>query len=147
MKRTFIRIFATIVAIALLGLLIHFVLVIAHVSKPAATTVHGLTPMRVWATTTVALSLVAVVVGAIALARPNSRLGAASGRFGPALSLVAGLIAAVNGGLNLAMANGGPGTGNGVVGAAGAVVLGLVAAVLGGLALARSARRRLTAGQ
>jgi Family of unknown function (DUF6223) len=88
------------------------------------------------------LALVGVVIGGLALARPASRFGTASGRLGAIVALVAGLIAAVNGGLVLAVANGGPGSGNGVVGGAMALVLGLMAAVLGGLALARS--RRIT---
>jgi len=82
-----------------------------------------------------------VVIGGLALARPASRFGTASGRLGAIMALVAGLIGVVTGGLNLAIANGGPGTGNGVVGGAAAFVLGLIALALGGLALARSSRR------
>jgi len=83
------------------------------------------------------LALVGAVVGGLALTRPASRFGTASGRLGAIVALVAGLIAAVNGALNLAVANGGPGSGNGVVGGAAALVLGLIAMVLGGLALVR----------
>jgi hypothetical protein len=140
MKRTFALILAALVAIALFVGLMHAVLVAADVSEPAATTVHGLTPRRLWATTAAVLALVGVVIGGLALARPPSRFGAASGRLGAIVPLVAGLIAVVNGGLNLAVANGGPGTGNGVVGGAGALVLGLIGMVLGGLALTRSRR-------
>jgi len=140
MKRTFALILAALAAAALLGGLVHAVLVAAHVSEPAATTVYGLTPQRFWATTVAALALVGVVIGGLALARPTSRFGTASGRLGAIVVLVAGLIAAVNGGLNLAIANGGPGTGNGVVGAAGALVLGLIAMVEGGVFLTRSRR-------
>ena len=140
MKRTFALIFAALVAAALFGGLVHAVLVAAHVSEPAATTVHGLTPRRLWATTAAILALVGVVIGGLALARPASRFGTASGRLGAIVALVAGPIATVNGGLNLAIATGGPGTGNGVVGAAAAVVLGLIGMTLGGLALARSGR-------
>ena len=139
-KRTFALILAALAAAALFGGLVHAVLVAAHVSEPAATTVYGLTPRRLWATTAAVLALVGVVIGGLALARPASRFGTASGRLGAIVALVAGLIAVVNGGLNLAIANGGPGTGNGVVGGAGALVLGLIAMALGGLALARSRR-------
>ena len=111
-------------AAALFGGLVHAVLVAAHVSEPAATTVYGLTPRRLWATTAAVLALVGVVIGGLALARPASRFGTASGRLGAIVALVAGLIAAVNGGLNLAVANGGPGTGNGVVGGAAALRAG-----------------------
>jgi len=120
--------------------LVHAVLVAAHVSEPAATTVHGLTPRRLWATSAAVLALFGLVIGGLALARPVSRFGSSSGPLGAIVALAMGLIAAVNGGLNLAVANGGPGTGNGVVGGAAAVVLGLIAVAIGGLALARSRR-------
>ena len=110
-------------------------------SEPAGTTVYGLTPRRLWATTVAMLALAAVVIGGLALARP------ASGRLGAIVALVAGLIAMVNGGLNLAIANGGPGTGNGLVGGAAAFVLGLIALALGGLALARCRRTALQPGR
>jgi hypothetical protein len=117
---------------------VHAVLVTAHVSEPSATTVYGLTPRRLWASVVVALALVGVIIGWLALARPASRFGTASGRVGAIVALLAGLIAIANGWLNLALANGGPGTGNGVVGGAAAVVLGVIALPLGGLALSRS---------
>jgi uncharacterized protein DUF6223 len=143
MKRTFAVVLAWLAAAALLGVLVHAVLVAANVSEPAATTVQGLTLRRLWATMAAALALVGVTVGGLALARPASRFGTASGRLGAIVALLAGLVAVVNGGLNLAVASGGPGSGNGVVGAAAAVVLGLIALPLGGLALTRS--RRATA--
>jgi hypothetical protein len=134
MKRTFAFILA-----ALFGGLVYAVLVAAQVSEPAATTVHGMTRGRLWATTAAGLSLAGVVIGGFALRLSAGRIGVRNGRMALA-ALAAGLIAAVNGGLNLAVATGGPGAGNGVVGGAVAVVLGLVATVLGGLALARSRR-------
>jgi hypothetical protein len=140
MKRTVALILAALAAAALFGALVHAVLVATHLSEPAATTVYGPTFRRLWATTIAAVSLVGVVIGVLALARPASRFGIASGRLGAIVALMSGLIAVVNGGLVLAVANGGPGTGNGVVGGAGALVLGLVAVVLGALALARSRR-------
>jgi hypothetical protein len=140
MKRTFALILAALAAAALFGGLVHAVLVAAHLSEPAATTVYGLTPRRLWATTAAMLALVGVVIGGLALARSAGRIGAGNGRMGAIVALAAGLIAVVNGGLNLAIAQGGPGTGNGVVGAAVALVLGLIAMALGGLAMARSRR-------
>ena len=140
MKRTFALVLAALAAAALFGGLVHAVLVAAHVSEPAATTVYGLTPRRLWATTVVVLALIGVVFGGLALARPAGRFGTASRRLGAIVALVAGLIAGVNGGLVLAIATGGPGTGNGVVGGAMALVLGLMGTALGGLALARSRR-------
>jgi len=140
MKRTFALILVVLAASALFAGLVHAVLVATHVSEPAATTVYGLTPRRLWATTAFVLALVGVVIGALALARPASRFGTVSGRLGAIVALVAGLIAAVNGGLNLAIAKGGPGSGNGVVGGAAALVLGLIGMVIAGIILARSRR-------
>src|SRR5437773_6375057 len=127
MKRTFPIILAALAAAALFGGLVHAVLVAAHVSEPAATTVYGLTLRRLWATTAAMLALVGVVIGGLALARSAGRIGTGNWRMGAIVALVAGLIAVINGGLNLGIAKGGPGTGNGVVGGAVALVLGLIA--------------------
>lgn len=141
-KRTFAVIFATLAAIAVFAGLVYTALLAARVSEPAATTVHGLTGRRLWATTAAMLALVGVVLGGRALRRAAGRVGAGKVRPGAIVALAAGLIAGVNGGMNLAVATGGPGTGNGVVGGAGALVLGLTAMALSGLALARSRRAR-----
>ncbi|MEO8663115.1 MAG: DUF6223 family protein [Bryobacteraceae bacterium] len=146
MRRTFTMILAALAAAALFAGLVHTVLVVAHVSEPATTTVYGLTLRRLWATTAAGLGLAGVVIGILALVRPSGRLGT-SGRLGAIVALVAGLIAVVNGGLNVAIAQGGPGTGNGVVGGAAAFVLGLIAVALGGLALARCRRTALEPGR
>jgi len=138
MKRTFVVILVAVAATALFGGLVYTVLVAAHVSEPAATTVQGLTPRRLWATTFAVLGVVGVGMGGLALARPASRFGTGSGRLGVMAALAAGFIAMVNGGLNVALASGGPGTGNGVVGGAAAFVLGFIGMALGGTALARS---------
>ncbi len=132
---------------ALFAGLVYAVLVAAHAAEPAATTVYGLTPRRLWATTVAILALVGVVIGGLALARTGTRSGIASGRLASIVALVAGLLAVVNGGLNLAIATGGPGTGNGVVGGAAAFVLGLVALALGGLALVRGRRTAFEPGR
>ena len=133
MKRTLALILAAVAAIAVFAALVHIVLVAAHVSEPAATTVQGLTPRRLWATTVIVIALASAVIGLMALTRRASQIGAI-------VSVVAGLIAVVNGALVVAFANGGPGSGNGVVGGAGALVLGLIGISLGGIALARSRR-------
>src|SRR4029453_16497048 len=140
MKRSFTLILAALAAAAMFVGLVYAVLVAAHVSEPAATTVHGMTPGRLWAPPAAALALGGVVIGGLALRRSAARIGIGNGRMGALVALVAGLIAVVNGGLNLAIAKGGPGPGNGVVGGARAPVLGLIAMALGGLALARSRR-------
>ncbi len=147
MKRTFAIILAALAAAALFGGLVHAVLVAAHVSEAAATTVYGLTLRRLWATGAASVALVGVVIGGLALARSASRFDTKSGRLGAIVALAAGLIAVVNGGLNLAMATGGPGTGNGVVGGAAAFVLGLIALALGGLARIRLRRTALSLGK
>jgi Family of unknown function (DUF6223) len=137
MKRTFILILVGLLAVALFAGFVHAVLVAAHVSEPAPTTVYGVTPRRLWATAADVVAVAGVIIGGLALARPASRFGTASGQI---VALTSGLIAIVNGWLVLAIATGGPGTGNGVVGGAGALVLGLIALVLAGLALARARR-------
>jgi len=134
LKRTFVLILAALAAAALFAGLVHAVLVMAHVSEPAATTVYGLTPRRLWATTVALLALVGVIIGGLALRRSAGRIDTGGGKWRATVALVAGLIAVVGGGLNLAFATAGPGTGNGVVGGAAALVLGVVAMVLGGLA-------------
>jgi hypothetical protein len=130
--RTFVIILAALGAAAVFGLLVHAVLLAAHLSVPAATTVYGMTARRLWASAAALLAIAGLVTGGLALTRP-------AGRFAM-IALAAGLIAAVNGGLNLAFANGGPGTGNGVVGGAAALVMGLIALSLGALALVRHRR-------
>jgi len=140
MKRTFTLIVAVAAGAALFGGLVHAVLVAAHVSEPAATTVHGMTPQRLWASAGAAVALIGAVIGGRAVARPAASIAAGSGRRGALVALVMGPIGLVSGGLILASADGGPGTGNGVVGGAAAVVLGLIGTVLGGLVLARSRR-------
>ena len=141
MKRGFVLTIGAVAAAALFAGLVHAVLVAAHVSEPAATTVYGMTLRRFWATTVVVLALAGVGSGGLALARSANRLRTASGRLESIVALVAGLVAAVNGGLVLALATGGPGTGNGVIGGAAAFVLGLIGMALGGMALARPPRR------
>src|SRR6266581_190983 len=110
MKRAFAIIFAGVIAAALFVMLVHAVLLAAHVSGPLTNTVHGLTVRRLWATTAVALGLAGVIIGSMALVRAARRIGN-RGRNGAILALVAGILALVNGGVNLAVATGGPGTG------------------------------------
>ena len=69
MKRTFTLIPAALAAAALFAGLVYASLVVARVSEPAATTVYGLTPRRLWSTTAAMLGLVGVVIGGLALAR------------------------------------------------------------------------------
>jgi len=140
MKRPFAIVLVVLATAGVFAGLVHAVLVAAHVSEPAATTVSGLTLRRLWATIAAVLALVGLVIGGLALKRPVSRFGSASGPLGAIMALAAGLVAAANGGLNVAVATGGPGTGNGVVGGAAAFVLGLAAAAMGWIALARSRR-------
>jgi hypothetical protein len=99
MKRTFALILAAVVAVAVFAGLVYFVLVAAHVSGPAATTVHGLTPGRLWATTAAVLALVGVVIDGLALRRSTGRIGTGNGRMGAIMALVTGLIAMALGGL------------------------------------------------
>ena len=147
MKRSVVVILAVVAAAVLFAGLVYSVLVAAHLSEPAGATVYGPTLRRLWATTAAGLTVVGMGIGGLALARPDSWVGTASGSLGAILALAVGLIGAINGGLNLAVARGGPGTGNGVVGGAAAVVLGVIAVAIGILALARSRRTALEAGR
>src|SRR4029450_12689406 len=112
MKRSFTLILAALAAVAMFVGLVYAVLVAAHVSEPAATTVHGMTPGRLWATTAAARALGGVVMGVRSLRRSAARIGIGNGRMGALVALVAGLIAVVNGGLELALAKRGAGTRN-----------------------------------
>ncbi|HEY8993468.1 MAG TPA: DUF6223 family protein [Lacunisphaera sp.] len=140
MKRIFVYVLAALAGAALFGLLVHAILVATQLSTPAAATVYGATPRRLWATGTIALAAAGAGLAALALRRSLKRVGPGRGKNGATVAAVLGLVAIASGGTNLAMANGGPGTGNGVVGAAMAVVLGLVALVLATLVLIRSRR-------
>jgi len=146
MKRTVGLIIAALAAAAVFAGLVHAVLVAAHVSEPAASTVYVVTLRRVWASAGDVLGLVAVVIGGLALYRAARRIGN-HGRRGAILALILGTIGAVNGGLVLTFATGGPGSGNGVVGGAAAVVLGLIAIVLGSVVVTRSRRVALASGR
>lgn len=144
MKRTLTLILAALVGTLLLAGLIFAVLIAAHWAEPAASTVHGATIRRLWATTSAVMAVVGVIAGGRALTRPADRFGNGSRKPGAIIGLVAGSIAAINGTLVMALADGGPGTGNGVVGGAAALVLGLIAVGLGGVATANSSPRPVT---
>ena len=101
MKRTFTLILAALAAAALFAGLVYVVLVAAHVSQPAASTVYGLTSRRFWATAAAALALVGVVIGGLALRR-SGRIGTDDGRWAAMVALAAGLIGMALGGLALA---------------------------------------------
>jgi len=139
MKRAFAMILVGLAAAVLFAALVHAVLVAAHLSHSAATTVQGLTPRRIWATVAMALGFAGVIAGSMALLRAARRIGNRV-RNGAILALVAGALAVINGGLNLTVATGGPGSGNGVIGGAAAFVLGLAGIAMGGLTLSRSRR-------
>src|SRR5881396_3457545 len=83
MKRTFTLILAALAAAALFGGLVYAVLVAAHVSEPAATTVYGLTPRRFWATAAAGLALVGVVIGGWLCADPLVVSAPATGDWAP----------------------------------------------------------------
>lgn len=100
--------------------------------QPDAVSSYTLTGGRFWSLVGVALGLVGVVVGGIALSRGGGGKAIAA--------LVLGLSGAIVGGLVVAAADGGPGTGGGIVGGFVALVVGLIGAGLGWLARARGLR-------
>ena len=91
MKRTFTLVLAAIAAAALFGALVHAVLVAANVSEPAAVTVYGLTPRRLWATAAAGVALAGVVIGGLALRRSANRVGTGNRRVGAIVAVAAGL--------------------------------------------------------
>jgi len=100
---------------------------------------YGMTSGRLVASTSAVLALIGVVIGALALVRPNGRFGTGSGTLGAVVALAGGVIGTIVGGLVAATA-GGIGTGGGLAGAIVAVVLGLIALLLGVFALSRARR-------
>ena len=75
MKRTFAIILGGLIAAVLFAVLVHVVLVAAHVSGPLTNQVHGMTLRRLWATTAVGVGLAGLIVGSMALVRAARRLG------------------------------------------------------------------------
>src|SRR5690349_21223643 len=94
MKRTFAILLGAVAIAALFAGLVHGVLVVAHLSEPADATVYGLTLRRLWATTAAMLAVAAMVIGGLALTRPFSGSGVASGRLGATLAIAMGVTAA-----------------------------------------------------
>jgi hypothetical protein len=92
----------------------------------------------------VAVGLISLVIGGLALMRSTRRIGTGSGRAGAIVALGLGLIGMVLSVVHLGRSTGGFGTGSGRAGAIVALVLGLIGVNLGGLALARSRRSRNT---
>ena len=121
------------------GLVVLAAPTIAQVSAQPSPVGYGMTSGRFVATGSAVLSVIGVVIGALALLRPAGRFGTTSGSLGAVVALVAGLVGTAVGGWIVATA-GGFGTGGGRAGGIVALVLGLIALALGGLALARSRR-------
>jgi uncharacterized membrane protein len=116
----------------------------ANVSRPAPSTVYGLTLKRQFALVALGLGLLSVYFGWRTFRRSARHTSIFSGKSWPIVAIVAGLMAVIGGVLNLATANGGPGSGNGVLGSAQALVLGFIGMLLGGLAVVRFRRKNLS---
>ena len=102
--------------------------------------VGEITSGRARALVGVAVGLVSLVMGGVALLRSAGRLGKGTGRAGAAVALVLGLVALALSVIHLSSTTGGFGTGGGRAGAIVALVLALIGGGLGGLALSRSRR-------
>lgn len=101
------------------------------------------TPGRLTSIVAALVGLVGLIIGWLALARSNGRIGSRRSR--AMTALVMELIGVVISALHLVRTTGGGfGTGKGRAGAIVAVIIGLTGMVLGWLALARS--RRITTG-
>src|SRR5262245_29700821 len=96
----------------------------------------GITTSRTQALVAVALGLISLAIGGLAL-RSAGRIGTGTGRAGAIAALVLGPIGLVIGALIVATAQGGLGTGNGLGGGIVAMIVGLIGMALGGLGLAR----------
>ncbi|MET8280621.1 DUF6223 family protein [Micromonospora sp. NPDC005174] len=105
--------------------------------QPLAATVTTMSAGRLGASVGGLLALAGVIVGAVALARPRSRVGTGTGMLGATVALTSGLLGVCLGALVVATSDNGIGTGNGRGGAYVALVVGLAALGLGGLALSR----------
>ena len=102
----------------------------------------GIGSGRLVPTVAAVVGLISVVLGALALVRPATRISTRRGRRGAIAAGVAGLISVVVGGLHSANAAGGFGTGNGLAGAIVAMVVGLIGLLLGGWRWPAHAARR-----
>jgi hypothetical protein len=107
---------------------------------PAGTITSG----RARSLVAVAVALISLVIGGLALKRSRRRVETRSGRVGAIVALLMGLIGIVLSVVHLGTSRGGFGSGSGRAGAIVALVLGLVGINLGGLALARARRSRST---
>jgi len=97
----------------------------------------GFTPGRIKSLLSMAVGLLSVVIGGLALARSKGG-GQGNGLGGAKIALVAGLLGVLLAVLHLANTTGGFGTGGGRAGAIVALALGLTGVVLGGVALTNS---------
>lgn len=143
-KRTFTYILVGVATVALYFGLVHLILVVANVSKPAPSTVSGLTSKRQFALVALGLALLSVILGWRTFRKSAAHTSILHGKSWPVVAIVTGLIAVIGGVLSLATSNGGPGSGNGVLGSAQALVLGLTGVFLGGLAMVRFRRKNLS---
>ncbi|MFD5843124.1 DUF6223 family protein [Streptomyces chartreusis] len=100
---------------------------------------------RTGANLALAVGLIGVVIGGLALARVAGRISTGNARTGGVAAVAAGLVGTALAVLHLATSSGGPGTGNGMVGAVVAIPLGLIAAALGRRTLTHSRHTERTA--
>jgi hypothetical protein len=119
-------------------------LITAAGCSPSPQTTTGLTPGRAEALRAVAMGLLSLVTGGLALARSAGLVGSGSGRAGGVIALVSGIVGMVLGVVHLGQSTGGFGTGGGRAGAIAALVLAMIGINLGGLVLWRSRRPRGT---
>jgi uncharacterized protein DUF6223 len=98
----------------------------------------GMTPGRAQSLGALAVGLISLILGGLALGRSG---GGAGGRPRRAtVALVVGVIGMIASVVRLATSTGGIGTGSGRLGAIVALLVALIGTFLGGLALARSRR-------
>ena len=106
----------------------------------SAVSPYTLTPERMLASTAALITLSALIIGGLSLARSARRVGTGNGRRGAIVALVLAPIGLVIGAVVIVTADGGFGTGNGLGGGIVAMIVGLIGMGVGALALARARR-------
>jgi len=107
----------------------------ANVTVLLASAVSGITSGRAQSLVGLAVALIGVTLGVLALRSTGSKR-----RSRGIVALIAGLIGVALSGLRLATATGAIGSGSGKLGAIVALVVGLIGVALGWLAIARARR-------
>jgi hypothetical protein len=142
-KRILTYILVTLVVAAVYFGLVHLILVITNLQKPAPSTVYGLTYKRQFALAALGLALLSIIAGWRSFRRSAAHTPVYRDKAWPATAIIAGVPAVIGSVFNLATSTGGPGSGNGVLGSSQGLILGLTGIVLASLSIVRSRRKKI----